>query len=336
MSVRVTAAPPEPGPTHIGRVYRQMNERPTLEEAGLLAHGSFSHVCVAPPWLPLRKSIQRTWGHSRRPETCDPPLAARGWPRKLPGAGEMSPGSHCGRVLAPVGLCPPHGQGHRPHRRGQSAPPLGAGRRQRLPGPQHRQRCSLLSPTFPGESPKPPGLARTGSYGGGRRAGPRTEQTRAAPRPVAAGPGLLGCRRPRAGLSPSEQPAPSRVLCQGPSAGAAAAQPDGPAPRPPRGAHLAPRRRAPASPPGSYLLSEREKRRRHLPTDPGPERRRRGRACALCEGRCVRSGAREWAWPEQSRAGVAEPNRGGVEGGVQRALHGLGPRGRASGLVRGP
>lgn len=116
----------------------------------------------------------------------------------------MSPGFHCWRVLAPVGLCPPHRQGHSPHRRGQSAPPLRAGRRQRLPGPQHRQRCSLLSPTFPGESPKPRCLAQTGSYGGGRRV--RTPRRAPPGRPPVQGSAGAGGPGPACHLQNSPPP----------------------------------------------------------------------------------------------------------------------------------
>lgn len=179
------------------------------------------------------------------------------------------------------------------------------GRRQRLEGPPHRHRCSLSLPTSPEGSPKSPCLAQPGSGGGGLTdSGPKPCRYAPWPRLVAPRRGSLGRGRPRAGLSPSAQPAPSRVLRQDPSERAAASQQDAPTPRPPCSVHLALRRRASARPPGEYLLRKREERRRHLPTDSGSERRGAG------VGPRVRTG-------ERGGARAVGPGVGGVKAGLR-------------------
>lgn len=247
----------------------------------------------------------------------------------------MSPGSHCWRVLAPAGLCPPRGQGHSPHRPGQSVPPLRAGRRQRLPGRQHRQRCSLLSPTFPGESPKPPCLARTESYGGERRgrtpdranprrAPPGRPRSRVARVPEAPGrPVTFRTARPLA--RPLPEPfggSRRRRSARQPRASASPRRPPrARAPRPRQSARLVPAERAgEEAPPSSHGPGTRA-------AEEGPRVRTvRGEVRAQRGSGVGGAGAKP-----RTRSGAY---RGGVEDGVDRALHGLGPPGRASGRVQ--
>lgn len=244
----------------------------------------------------------------------------------------MRPGSHCWRV----GLCPPHGQGHSPHRRGQSAPPLGAGRRQRLPGPQHRQRCSLLSPTFPGESPKPPCLARTGSYGGGRqartpdranprRAPPGRPRSRVARVPEAPGrPVTFRTARPLARPLPEPFSRSCRRSARQPRASASPRRPPrAPAPRPRQSARLVPAERAgEEAPPSSH--------------GPGTRAAEEGPRVRTVRGEVRAQRCSGWAWPEQSRARVAEPTGAGSRAGSSAPCTDWDRGAGLAGVFRGP
>lgn len=140
--------------------------------------------------------------------------------------------------------------------------------------------------------------------------GPGHWLSRHAPPPRLVGPRRGSLEHWRAaswtGLSPSGPPAHSCALPREGSTRAATAWCGLPALRPFGGSHFMAQRRAPARPPGPYLLREREERCRHLPADSGSERRRTG------AGRRVRTGAR-------SGARATEPGRGRGRGKAAHA-----------------
>lgn len=188
---------------------------------------------------------------------------------------------------------------------GHRQPGAGTRREQRLGGPAPAEALPPLShPRRGGRRRRaPPGLGAATETRPGTRAG------QADPRQGPARPPAAEGRRAReasgwAGLSPSGRPAPRESL----SAPAAAAQLGLPAsPRPPRGAHLAPRAPAPRPhPPWSYLLGKREQRGRHFPADSDSQRPGGG---GSARAHCSRG------WGD---ARAAEPGR---RWGCDRAAH---------------
>ena len=166
-----------------------------------------------------------------------------------------------------------------------------------------------------------PCITWPGRCGGGQAPGGTDKRCGSISR-VAARRGSLGCERPQAGPACHLQDRP-------PTRPPSAEAPTKPEPPPPpswastrfgfsavSASRPAQPRLTPASPPGPYLLGERDERGRHHPAGSGSERRgkRGGAAHALwCEGRCARSRAGE----------------GGAKGGrctLSRAVKGWGWR----------
>lgn len=271
----------------------------------------FARLCRATVIAPLKRALGGSENTERCRETCEPPFYRSRVAGAAPKGGSEESGIPLLTRPGSSGVLPSTPTGT------LSTPVLGSGRRQRLAGLQHRHICSLPIAHLPGRKPEIT-VPRPAWDLRWRAAGPVAEQIGAAA-PLGGPPPRVARAREaagRGGLSPSGPPAHSRALRRGPSARATTARPGLPAPPPSSGAHLAPRRRAPARPPGPYLLRKREERGRHLPADSGSECRGRGRGARVRVD--ARGGARA-AGPRrgrgQSKAAHAQPSLAQAEKG---------------------